>query len=72
MIYVTDKPGGVSAYTLDGGYLWRAPGGGGRRASSGPIVGPDGTIYYSAVDRVEAVNPDGTIQVDQRAAGRFG
>jgi hypothetical protein len=60
VIYIADLPGGVSAYTLDGGYLWRAAGAGGRRASSGPVVGPDGVIYYAAVDRVEAVNPDGT------------
>ena len=60
VIYVTDEPGGVSAYTLDGGYLWRTGSQGKRRASSGPIVGPDGVVYYSSVDRVEAVNPDGT------------
>lgn len=61
-IYIADKPGGVSAYTLDGGYLWRAKSGNGRRASSSPIVGPDGVIYYTAVDRVQAVNPDGTLK----------
>lgn len=61
-IYITDQPGGVSAYTLDGGYLWRAESGNGRRASSGPVVGPDGVIYYSAVDRLQAVNPDGTVK----------
>lgn len=60
VIYVTDLPGGVSAYTLDGGYLWREASAGNRRASSGPVVAPDGTVYYSSVDRVEAVNPDGT------------
>jgi peptide/nickel transport system permease protein len=67
-IYVTDQPGGVSAYTFDGGYLWRAASASKRRASSGPVVGPDGTIYYSAVDRVEAVNPDGT---PKWTSGRF-
>ncbi len=61
-IYITDRPGGVSAYTLEGGYLWRAESGNGRRASSGPVVGPDGVIYYSAVDRLQAVNPDGTVK----------
>lgn len=62
VLYVTDRPGGVSAYTLDGGYLWRAGSANNRRASSSPIVSPDGVIYYSAVDRVQAVNPDGTVQ----------
>ena len=61
-IYVTDQPGGVSAYTLDGGYLWRAESGNDRRASSGPVVGPDGTIYFTAVDRLQAINPDGTLK----------
>lgn len=59
-IYVSDRAGGVSAYTLEGDYLWRVDGSSGRRASSGPIVGPDGVVYFSAVDRVEAVNPDGS------------
>ena len=54
-IYVSDRAGGVSAYTLGGDYLWRVDGPSGRRASSGPIVGPDGVVYFSAVDRVEAV-----------------
>lgn len=61
-IYIADKPGGVSAYTLEGGYLWRAKSGNDRRASSGPVVGPDGVVYYSAVDRLQAVYPDGTIK----------
>ena len=61
-MYVTDQPGGVSAYTLDGGYLWRAASGNDRRASSGPVVGPDGTIYFTAVDRLQAINPDGTLK----------
>jgi peptide/nickel transport system permease protein len=59
-IYITDQAGGVSAYTLDGGYLWRVSSENKRRASSGPVVGPDGTIYYTAVDRLQAVNRDGT------------
>lgn len=58
-LYVTDRAGGLSAYTLAGDYLWRMGGPSGRRASSGPVVGPDGVIYFSAVDRVEAANPDG-------------
>jgi ABC-type dipeptide/oligopeptide/nickel transport system permease subunit len=61
-IYIADQAGGVSAYTLEGGYLWRAESGNKRRASSGPVVGPDGVIYYSAVDRLQAVNRDGTVK----------
>ena len=58
-LYVTDKAGGLSAYTLKGEFLWRAKTKTGRRASSGPVVGDDGTIYYTVVDRVEAVSPGG-------------
>ena len=58
-LYVTDKAGGLSAFTLDGEFLWRIKTKTGRRASSGPVVGGDGTIYYTVVDRVEAVSPGG-------------
>ncbi len=61
-IYVADRAGGVSAYTLAGDYLWRVDGPGGRRASSGPIVGPDGVVYFSAVDHVVAVYPAGVLK----------
>ena len=56
---MTDKAGGLSAFTLDGEFLWRSKTKTGRRASSGPVVGGDGTIYYTVVDRVEAVSPGG-------------
>ncbi len=59
-LYVADKAGGLSAFTLDGDFLWRFKTKTGRRASSGPVVGGDGTIYYTVVDRVEAVSPDGS------------
>jgi outer membrane protein assembly factor BamB len=58
-LYVTDKAGGLSAFTLDGDFLWRFKTKTGRRASSGPVVGGDGTIYYTVVDRIEAVSPAG-------------
>ena len=58
-LYVTDKAGGLSAFTLDGDFLWRTRTKTGRRASSGAVVGGDGTIYYTVVDRVEAVSPGG-------------
>ena len=58
-LYVADKAGGLSAFTLAGDFLWRFKTKTGRRASSGPVVGGDGTVYYTVVDRVEAVSPDG-------------
>jgi len=61
ILYVVDDAPGLSAVAADGKVLWRyTPVAGGRRASSGPIVGDDGTIYFSRVDRVQAVNPDGS------------
>ncbi|MCO5214299.1 MAG: PQQ-binding-like beta-propeller repeat protein [Caldilinea sp.] len=60
-IYVVDAGPGLSAIAADGTVLWRyTPAAEGRRATSGPIVGVDGTIYFSRVDRVQAVNPDGS------------
>jgi peptide/nickel transport system permease protein len=58
-LYVTDKAGGLSAFTPDGEFLWRTKTKTGRRASSGPVVGGDGTVYYTVVDRVEAVSSGG-------------
>ncbi len=60
-LYVVDDAPGMSAIGADGTVLWRyTPAAEGRRATSGPIVGADGTIYFSRVDRVQAVNPDGS------------
>lgn len=58
-LYVTDRAGGLSAFTAEGELLWRRRSGTGRRASSGPVVSRDGTIYYTVVNRVEAVSPAG-------------
>lgn len=58
-IYVVDNGPGLSAISPDGAVQWRFQRDG-RRATSGPIVAADGTIYFSRVDRVQAVNPDGS------------
>lgn len=58
-IYVVDAGPGLSAVSPDGAVQWRFQRAG-RRATSGPIVAADGTIYFSRVDRVQAVNPDGS------------
>ena len=58
-IYVTDAERGLSAVSALGARLWRLRSEG-RRITSGPVVGADGTIYFSRVDRVQAVNPDGS------------
>lgn len=59
-LYVADRAGGLSAYSLEGEFIWRIQSTTNRRASSGPVVATDGTIYYTVVDRVEAVSPQGT------------
>ena len=56
-IYVVDAGSGLSAIAPDGQVQWRFQREG-RRATSGPIVGADGVIYFSRVDRVQAINPD--------------
>lgn len=59
VLYVTDTERGLSAISAQGELLWRLRSEG-RRITSGPIVDNDGTIYLSRVDRVQAVNPDGS------------
>jgi peptide/nickel transport system permease protein len=58
-IYVSDQAGGLSAYAATGERRWRFLNSYRSTASSGPIVGSDGTIYYAVLDAVQAVNPDG-------------
>jgi outer membrane protein assembly factor BamB len=58
-IYVVDVKGGLTAFSPDGTQQWRFEPGGGREATSGPIVASNGTIYYTRVDSVQAISPQG-------------
>ncbi len=58
-IYIADKAGGLSAVSPDGKPMWRFRPSSEREATSGPIVGPDGTIYYTTIDAIQAVTPQG-------------
>ncbi len=58
-IYLADKDGGLSALDTDGALRWYSPAQSKNPASAGPIVGPDGTIYYTAAHIVQAVSADG-------------
>jgi ABC-type dipeptide/oligopeptide/nickel transport system permease subunit len=58
-VYVADEEGGLSAFTSDGKLQWRFHFEGAKSSAAGPIVGPDGTIYYNTGGKVQAVSPQG-------------
>ena len=59
-VYVSDTSGGLSAYSPEGQSLWRYAPEGGREGTSGPVVDSKGNIYYTRIDSVQALSPDGT------------
>ncbi len=59
-IFVVSSDGTLTAIAPDGTLLWRFRSQAGREATSGPTVAADGTIYYTLVDRVQAVSSAGT------------
>jgi len=58
-VYVTDQSGGLAAFDRNGQSLWYYDAPGQREATSSPIVASDGTIYYTRVDAIVAVTPQG-------------
>jgi outer membrane protein assembly factor BamB len=58
-IYVSGQDGSLLAYSRDGENLWQFTPESQREASSGPIVDSDGNIFYTQVDTIQAVTPDG-------------
>jgi ABC-type dipeptide/oligopeptide/nickel transport system permease subunit/LysM repeat protein len=58
-VYVADEEGGLSAFTPGGKLRWRFYFEGAKTSTAGPIVGPDGTIYYNTGSKVQAVSPQG-------------
>ncbi|HEX9615785.1 MAG TPA: PQQ-binding-like beta-propeller repeat protein [Anaerolineales bacterium] len=62
-IYAADREGGLNKVSTAGEVLWRFQSQAGDRAHSGPVIGPDGVIYYtvgtSSQGTVQAVSPDG-------------
>jgi ABC-type dipeptide/oligopeptide/nickel transport system permease subunit len=57
-IYLADQAGGLSAVNAKGELEWQRPLERGE-ATAGPIVGPDGAIYYTIAGQVRAVSPEG-------------
>ncbi len=57
-VYIVNRDGGLSAFASDGTLLWKysSPG---RIGTSGPVVARDGNIYYTRMDRIQAVSPTG-------------
>ncbi len=70
-IYITDRRGGLTAYTLDGDLLWVFSPQVGREATSGPIVSSSGIIYYTRVDTIQAVSPTGEAIWQAAALDRY-
>lgn len=58
-IYVVDRKGGLSAFAANGEPRWHFQSSYRPEGTSGPIVGPDGTIYYAVLDGVQAVSAAG-------------
>jgi len=60
-IFVSDIEGHVTAFDAQGNQLWRVEASGTREATSGPIVGSNGTIYLTLIDAVAAISSDGVL-----------
>lgn len=58
-IYLVSNKGDLYAFTSKGDMRWSLPPTRKAAALSGPIVGPQGTIYFSVEGAVQAVSPDG-------------
>lgn len=59
MIYVVDKPGGLSAFTAAGEFRWRSEPEEQKISIAGPLVAPDGNLYYGYGSNLQAVTPAG-------------
>jgi peptide/nickel transport system permease protein len=58
-IHVADREGGLSVYAPDGTLIWRFQSEAGDLATTGPVVAPDGMVYYGLGSIVQAVSPEG-------------
>ncbi len=60
-IYLTGEKGGVMVFSKDGKLLWHWKSEANRPATSGAIVGPSGLVYYTVIDRIYALSPEGSL-----------
>lgn len=58
-IYVADALGHLTAFNPDGSLRWQFEQAGTLAAGAGPIVAPDGTIFYTVGPSVQAVSAEG-------------
>jgi uncharacterized repeat protein (TIGR01451 family) len=58
-LYQADKNGNLSCFAPEGSLRWRFQPPESKPSSVGPLVGPDGTIYYTVGGSVQAVSPSG-------------
>ncbi|HMO59331.1 MAG TPA: ABC transporter permease subunit [Roseiflexaceae bacterium] len=58
-IYVVDTGARLLAFGPEGEQRWEFQARARGEATSGPVVGPDGVIYYTMIDRVQAVDMAG-------------
>ena len=58
-VFVTDKEGGLSKITSGGEIEWQYQPEDPQPATTGPVVAPDGTIYYVQARIIQAVSSDG-------------
>ncbi len=58
-VYVADSQGGLSAFSAEWDSLWYFLPDNAKKTTAGPVVAPDGTIYYVLGANVQAISPDG-------------
>ncbi len=58
-IYISGNDGSLMAFSAEGELLWHFLSEVPREATSGPIVDSKGNVFYTLVDTIQAVTPDG-------------
>jgi peptide/nickel transport system permease protein len=58
-VYLSDKAGNLSSFAPDGSLRWRFDPPESKPSTVGPLVAPDGTVYYTVGSQVQAVSASG-------------
>ncbi len=70
-VYVADENGGLSAFDASGELLWHFEPRESKVSMTGPIVAPNGTVYYPVGNNMQAVSSDGELLWETRAPAAF-